>query len=270
MFGYVTADQASLTEEQFERYRSVYCGLCRSIGKRHGQAARMCLTYDMTFLVLLLDSIDEPEQKTGSRPCLAHPCGSKTWRESRWTEYCADMNVALAYHNCLDDWQDDRDFLKLAYAQTLKGAYQRIQKQWSRQCKAIEEALRGLSALEQAKSADLDGTAACFGRLMSVLMTPDEHHFFNDLLATVGDRLGRFIYVMDAVLDEKEDKKAGHYNPYTAFQREHGSIDPKAVLEMLLGECALAFERLPLEQDLDLLRNILYAGVWSKWRTEEE
>ena len=30
-------------------------------------------------------------------------------------------------------------------------------------------------------------------------------------------------------------------------------------------DCALAFERLPLEQDLDLLRNILYSGVWTKW-----
>lgn len=230
----------------------------------------MCLTYDMTFLALLLDSLDEPELQSGSRPCLAHPCGSKTWRQSKWTAYCADMNVALAYHNCLDDWQDDHNVVKYAYALTLKGSYRRIQKQWPRQCEAIEAALHELSGLEKANSADLDGTAACFGRLMAALLTPDAHNFFNNTLSVVGDRLGRFIYVMDAVLDEEADKKEGHYNPVTRFEQEHGSLDRKRALELLLGECAMAFESLPLEQDLDLLRNILYAGVWVKWNARLE
>lgn len=258
-----------MTQEQFERYRSAYCGLCRCIGKRHGQAARMCLTYDMTFLVLLLDSLDEPKQTTGKRPCLAHPCTSTGWRESKWSEYCADMNVALAYHNCLDDWQDDRDVVKYAYSLTLKGAYRRIREKWGKQCDLIEQSLKDLSALEQAESADLDAAAGCFGRLMAGLLTPDEHSFFNDTLAVVGDRLGRFIYVMDAVLDEKEDRKKGHYNPVTAFQKLHGELNSRPVLEMLMGECCAAFETLPLEQDLDVLRNILYSGVWAKWNLKE-
>ena len=57
MFGYVVADQANLKPEELERYRSAYCGLCRAIGRRHGQHARLVLTYDMTFLSLLLDSL---------------------------------------------------------------------------------------------------------------------------------------------------------------------------------------------------------------------
>ena len=32
-----------------------------------------------------------------------------------------------------------------------------------------------------------------------------------------------------------------------------------------MGECTDAFERLPLVQDVDILRNILYSGVWLRY-----
>ena len=65
MFGYLVADPALLSEEESARYRACYCGLCRSIRERYGEAAGLSLTYDMTFLVLLLDSLYEPETAAG-------------------------------------------------------------------------------------------------------------------------------------------------------------------------------------------------------------
>ena len=41
--------------------------------------------------------------------------------------------------------------------------------------------------------------------------------------------------------------------------------DLYALLRMLLGECATAFEALPVLQDIELLRNILYSGVWLRY-----
>ena len=32
-----------------------------------------------------------------------------------------------------------------------------------------------------------------------------------------------------------------------------------------MGEATTAFEKLPLEQDLHLLRSVVYAGVWQKY-----
>ena len=63
MFGYVIANREIMTEEQIERYRAYYCGLCRTLKRRHGAAARFTLNYDMTFLVLLLSSMCEPEEE---------------------------------------------------------------------------------------------------------------------------------------------------------------------------------------------------------------
>ena len=57
MFGYVLADKSNLSETQFQRYRSCYCGLCHEIGRSYGSLQRLALNYDMAFLVLLLTSL---------------------------------------------------------------------------------------------------------------------------------------------------------------------------------------------------------------------
>ena len=78
MFGYVIADREIMTEEQVGRYRAYYCGLCRALKRRHGAAARFTLNYDMTFLVLLLSSMCEPEEEeSGCGRCAAQcPAGA--------------------------------------------------------------------------------------------------------------------------------------------------------------------------------------------------
>ncbi|MCD8384431.1 MAG: DUF5685 family protein [Clostridiales bacterium] len=270
MFGYVVADQSNLTPEALERYRGVYCGLCRAIGQRHGQLSRLCLTYDMTFLILLLDSLYEPERTAGSNRCPPHPVKPRPWQQSEFTDYAADMNVALAYYNCLDDWQDDHSPSGLAVAQVLKGRYPDIKQRWPRQCDSIENGLERLSALEREKSPDLDAVCRAFGDLMGELFVLREDRWADDL-REMGGKLGQFIYLMDAVLDREKDDKKGRYNPITAFetQSQTGPFQELPVLTMLIGDSTLAFERLPLEQDMDLLRNILYSGVWTRYAMEQ-
>ena len=61
MFGYVIANMDTLSQGARERYRAVYCGLCRTLGRQHGQLGRLTLTYDMVFLILLLSALDRTE-----------------------------------------------------------------------------------------------------------------------------------------------------------------------------------------------------------------
>ena len=86
MFGYLVADPGLLTEEEFARYRACYCGLCRTIQERHGEAARLGLTYDMTFLTLLLSSLYEPEETAGAGKCLPHPVEPRAWWRNEFSE----------------------------------------------------------------------------------------------------------------------------------------------------------------------------------------
>lgn len=54
MFGYVTVNKPEIKFKDFDMYRSFYCGLCRELRERCGIPGQISLTYDMTFVVLLL------------------------------------------------------------------------------------------------------------------------------------------------------------------------------------------------------------------------
>lgn len=85
MFGYVIADLGRLTEAQRLRYHSVYCGLCRALYADYGAAGALALTYDMTFLTLLLAALYEPEERSGAARCLRHPVRAQQWASSEFT-----------------------------------------------------------------------------------------------------------------------------------------------------------------------------------------
>ena len=264
MFGYLTAQTELLTPEQLARYKACYCGLCRSLKDRHGQLGRMTLNYDMCFLVLLLDSLDEPELRQGEEPCIAHPRTARAWQRTENSDYAADLTVALAYNKCLDNWHDDASPLALAESAALKRSYRKVQALWPRQCEAIERSLQALGELEKSGEADPDAAAACFGALMAELFVRREDRWEKHLRA-LGDALGRFIYILDACMDLDRDALLGRYNP---LRRRYGMDNAgrfRDILKMLLGDAVRAFDALPLVQDADLMKNILCAGLWAEF-----
>ena len=260
MFGYVIANLEGLTQAQKDRYKGCYCGLCRVLKQRHGFSGRLTLTYDMTFLVLLLSALYEADEERGMEVCPAHPLRKHFYWQTRYTEYAADMNVVLAYNNCRDDWQDDGSALKYWEAEALSRQCAAVRARWPRQCAAIEQCMAELSEIEQADTGDPDAAANCFGRLMGELFVTDE--LWDDRLRPFGEALGRFIYLLDAVIDLPEDLRHGRYNPLRTLPQD---ADLHALLTMLLGECSAVFEALPVLQDVELLRNILYSGVWLRY-----
>ena len=265
MFGYLVADTGKLTEEEFKRYRACYCGLCRSIRARHGQHAGLALTYDMAFLVLLLCSLYEPEETAGEGVCPPHPIEARPFWQSAATDYAADLNTALAYLKCLDDWEDDGSLPALAEAKLLEVSYRETERRWPRQCEAMRESLDALHALEKERIEDADAAASSFGEMMAELLVWREDRWSDDLRA-VGHSLGRFLYVMDACMDLDADTLKNRYNP---FRRWYG-LDSnerrfRDILAMLLSECLVSFDRLPLVQDVSILKNILCAGLWQQF-----
>ena len=271
MFGYVTANHKELTKEQRGRYGAVYCGICRSIREQSGQLARLGLSYDMAFLALLLMSLYEPEETSGKGSCIAHPFVPRTWVDNEYIRYAADMNVALAYYNLLDDWQDDGK----QSAKLLAGVYEKrlpaIENRWPRQCEAIRTCIDRLNALERENCPNPDEPAGCFGTLMAELLTYKEDLWAHDLRQT-GFYLGRFIYLLDAAVDFEKDRKKGKYNPLLAMSPTEAPEKWEEYLILTMGRCTESFERLPLVQDKDLLDNILYSGVWvsNKRKRKEE
>ena len=265
MFGYVNASWKELTKEQQDRYQAVYCGICRRIREQSSNISRLGLSYDMAFLALLLMSLYEPEEQGGGNACALHPIKKRSWVDNEVIGYCADMNVALSYYNCLDDWQDDHRAVSRFMAAQFGKSYPDIRERWPRQCEAIESCIARLGELERDSCPSPDETANCFGALMAELFVWRED-LWAPQLRQMGMALGRFIYLLDAAMDYRRDKRKGKYNPYLAMGMEENWSRWEEYLVLAMGKCVSAYEKLPLVQDKGLLDNILYSGVWTACR----
>ena len=265
MFGFVTANLKELTEEAKSRYQSVYCGICKRIGTQCSQTARLCLSYDMAFLALLLMSLYEPEETTIFTGCILHPVKSKNWQDNPYIRYCADMNVALAYYKALDDRQDEGHLSAKTMVALLEKDCAAIAARYPRQCDAMARCIAQLNQLEKENCTNPDEPSGCFGALMGELLVYQED-LWAPTLRKMGQALGRFIYLADAAADYRKDKKRGSYNPYIAMGMEEDRETWKQYLVLTMARCTDYYERLPLVQDKDILDNILYSGIWVEYR----
>jgi hypothetical protein len=262
MFGYVVCNRKDLSKEEIARYQGVYCGLCKTLENKYGQLSRMSLNYDMTFLILFLSSLYEPNEEEDEFRCGLHPLHKRVEMTNKYTDYAADITVALAYHKCLDDWQDEHNHMRHKYAQILEDDYKKVKSHYPRQCAAVEKGICELNKIEKLPYSLADEAMNCFGRLMSELFVTEED-FWSNSLRSFGYSLGRFIYLMDATMDYNKDKKTGSYNPLNSMGKK--PCEMEEVLTMIIGEATAEFEKLPLVQDSHILKNILYGGVWQQY-----
>lgn len=263
MFGFVQANINDLSKEQQTRYKSIYCGVCHALSKRHGIASSFGLTYDMAFLAALLSSLYEPKETETESKCIAHPFKTHKYISNKYIDYTADMTVALVYFKCIDDWNDDHSIKAKSYASLLEKAYKNVKELWPSQCEIIETELSNLSEIEKENTdASADLAANNFGRLMAGLFVVEKDIWSNYMYA-IGYGLGKYIYLLDAFLDLEEDIKKNSYNPLKNFQLTDDDL--RITLKLFLGQASNAFEMLPLVQDEEILKNIFYSGIWSKF-----
>ena len=265
MFGYVNANWKELNEDEQARYSTVYCGICRQLRLRASGCARFVLSYDMAFLALLLMSLYEPDEDAGKKACGFHPVKPRPWVDNAYIRYCADMNLALAYYKAVDDYTDDGSRKARLLAKKLRPFLSGIQSRFSRQCHAIETTLSQLSSLEKAGCANPDTVSACFGNLMAELFVFEED-LWAPTLRQMGMSLGRYIYLADAAIDYRQDKKKQHYNPFLCMGMQEDWDKWELYLLQEMGCCTQFFEQLPLVQDKKILDNILYSGIWVTYR----
>jgi hypothetical protein len=269
MFGYVTMNPAELAEPARLRYQAYYCGLCRTLRTRYGNLGRMTLSNDMTFLFILLSSLYEPEETIHRERCLPHPIRERDGIHNELNDYCADMNIALAYHKCRDDWEDDHSLAGRAQMKLLQKAYGQVAKRYPEKCAAIENCLTDIGTLEKQNVLEPDAPANLTARMLGEIYAYRDD-YWGPAMHDIGEGIGRFIYLMDAYDDLPADLRRKRYNPLTVY-REQSDYESllKDSLTMVIAECTQAFELLPLVLDVEILRNILYSGVWMRYQQKQ-
>ena len=271
MFGYIMPVLSVLDEGQKQRYRSVYCGVCHALKERHGQTGRISLSNDMTFLALLLSSLYEPETRNTKARCGVHPLKNHAYLSSLMIDYAADMNALLFFYKCEDQRMDDRSLRGKAGEALFRKAAYKVRASWPVQAVGVEHALKALWDEERKPVPDPDRLCNLSGEMLGAVFVPNPDDLWSTTLRSVGNSLGRFIYWMDAWEDYDEDLKKKRFNPLTVYRDRPDYEDfCRETLEMLIAEAAESFEILPLEQDLPLLRNVLYSGVWQRYILKTE
>lgn len=265
MFGYVTICREHLSEEGFNTFRAYYCGLCREIGKSCSQSARLGLSYDITFLAIVLSSLSDSGE-TNTRRCFMkmgkpHLCVEN----DRAVSYAADMGILLSYLKLLDDWTDEKSIKALMEMQLFRSAVKKAKSRYPKAYDQIRDCLNKLSALEKEKCGSVDETADCFAKILEILFTPD---FVTDeaqrrSLAWLGYNIGRWIYIIDAYNDLEKDIKQGSYNPFI-YGSEKDNISES--LTFTLENAASAYNLLSIKRNREVIENILYTALALKQR----
>lgn len=270
MFGYVTPDKAELKMRQYSRYRAFYCGLCRTIGQRYSEKARLTLNYDCAFFALALNNV------MGAARCSLKRCAYKPIEKPRMMieqnaamDFAADMNLALAYNKLADDKRDEHGVKRVSATLgrgMLTGDYKKAKANSPLLCEKIEEGIMELCAIENAGCEDIDAPADAFATLMAnaAICAPIEDRLKRKAFAAMCAGLGRWIYLIDAWEDRASDEKTGAYNAFVLAKAD--SERAGVMLYNSLFEAQQAYMLLRPLDDGEIVENILIDGCAARTR----
>lgn len=268
MFGYICVNENELKIKDYQRYQSYYCGLCKCLHRQSGYKGQLLLNYDMTFLAILLSGLYEPKEEAEEFRCPLHPLQKKTYVKNECTQYVADMTVLLSWQKMRDDYVDDKNLLMAGATTFLKNRYQQIREKYPRQANMLEKSIEELREAEQRGETDVDTVANLSGKMFTEIFAWKEDEWANDL-RDIGFYLGKFIYLVDAYEDLEKDRKKNAYNVLNLKKLSDEDLELYCynLFPVIISEGTKVFERLPVIKDAEILRNIMYSGVWCKYFT---
>lgn len=265
MFGYVVINQPELKIKDFDKYKQYYCGLCQRLKSAHGKKSQLTLNNDLTFVGILLSGLYEPKETVKTIRCPLHPLHKKSVRSNDCLDYACDMTMILTYYKLEDDILDENSFKSKVFRQLLKKEFLKTEEKYPQKVSKILKQLDRIHELEKQNCQDLDYIAGCFGHVMGEIMTYKDDIFKDDLY-NMGYYLGKFIYLIDAYEDIETDIKKNNYNPFKSKANDpHFDEECFTILEMMISQSSFYFEKLPIIENADILRNIIYSGIWTKF-----
>lgn len=264
MFGYIKPMTAELKVREHELYRSIYCGLCASMGENICHSQRFTLSYDIVFLALVRIALTDEKIQIEKKNCMVHPIKKRNRAFVPETlKYCSQAAAVLTYFNITDDINDTKGIRSSGHKLILPWAKRFVKKakvpEMMEKCRGY---LSSLSELEK-QNASLDACADSFGRMLSYIFGYglEDNEYYNEI-SSMGYHCGVWIYIMDAADDIEKDKERGEFNPlvrYEAFPVEM----LKVAATLHLADMKKAFDNIRVNNNAvkDIIDNILTLGM---------
>lgn len=268
MFGYLTPLNDELRIREYRAYRGVYCGLCKELGRRYGQASRLLLNYDLVLIALAADGLAGVPPQLSPGRCIAgpfarHPISGPT----PGLALAADALLLLSWYKLRDDLEDEgalRRVVSGTACLALKSGYGEATRRRPELDALFSRCMARQAELEAAGCALPDEAAAPSAELLSGLFAAcAAKEKQRPILERYGLFLGRVIYFLDAAEDFERDAAQGRYNVFlrAGVCREEMLRQARALCNMCAGEATLCYNLLPLQENRALLDNVMYLGL---------
>ena len=226
MFGYLQIHKDELKVKEYEAYKSVYCGLCKQLGKDYCFLTRLILSYDCTFYSIMLMSLKRTCTGFADGRCKFNPlkkCKFAKCRDDALSKAAA-LSVISAYYKILDDIGDSGFFRKTA-CRIIKPLFHHWKKKAAKRYPEIEKTVSGM--MQNQSDVEKDP------------------------------------YVTDAADDYEKDKERKNFNPFIAsdiFDKEYiGSV-----LSQSLARAYDAYNLLDIIDFKPIIENTLIYGLPNK------
>lgn len=272
MFGYVTIYKGEMKVKDYEMYKSVYCGLCKQLGKDYSFLTRFLLNYDCTFFAVFSMAVSDacPNVKKGR--CRFNPMKS--------CNYCADnkstqskasaLLVLMSYFKLLDNIRDGGIFKKslLTLVRPFFASWKR--KAAKRFPEYFDACLKMYNSQIDAeeKGAGIDESAEPTAQLLKFVFASESYDDkIKPAFEQFGYHLGKWIYLMDAACDIDEDIKNKSFNPIYNKTGKSKAESAQFSLELLSHSIYLltnAYRLIDKNKFEAILDNIVLLGLTKK------
>ncbi len=134
----------------YTRYRSLYCAVCKSLGRQFGQLPRLSVSYEAAFLALFFLSFRENEKEARDEACIANPLVKHpVAAPDPLIDFASLVTAALVYGKGQDDLEDGQWFRALPQLALFRKAAGTLRKEAPELVDEIELALHELRAFER-------------------------------------------------------------------------------------------------------------------------
>ena len=273
LFGYIKVDRANLLGKEYDAYKSIYCSLCKQLGKDYSLFARFILSYDCTFYAMLILSLSEETLCFSKGRCRFNPCKKCVYARTNTNalSLAAALSVSSAYYKLRDNLYDSPWYKRIGY-RLIQPFFARWRSKAKKKYPAVDEAVATMLeqqlAAEKSPDVSIDMAAEPTAKMLAAVcaMIPDEVPLkitdtekVKRILSTFGYFLGRWIYLIDAADDYGKDVKRGNFNPYKTILTDHSSFDSLVIptLNHALSEVLLSYGLLEAGRFDPIILNVL-------------
>ncbi len=270
MVGYLRPLRGHFQKEDASEYKSRYCSLCRTLKREAGCPGVLILNYEMTLMLLLVESQMEEELPSMHVSCSITPLrwvrvvgyGSQMYQSAAFLctklaqletrDKVLDQDKARFFYQITDNalshsLKRNRDFDPDSFS-SLEDLYN---------CFVFQEKSAGM--IHTGFDSLVESCARIPKQMMRFLCV--DSGVDSKKLCPLMESLGRWIYLMDAAEDWFDDRKKGHFNPWAL---DDAPADAAGVLEEIEKTVSTQVGLLEMKRHERLLQDLLLSQLPEK------